>query len=139
MRSLSYHGNIFLCKRNMHQEKVQISIFIHSYNYSRSFGANFNSSKCTRRFTYVTALSPTLPSLYVCNSSFFNPSVASPTSQLILQPFFRFFYVKGFSLTSPGEPPMVFRMTEAKMSMRVVPIPGGRLLRHRDTKVGPTV
>ena len=30
-------------------------------------------------------------------------------SQLILQPFFRFSYVTGFSLTSPGEPPMVRR------------------------------
>ena len=36
------------------------------------------------------------------------PSVASPTSQLILQPFFRFSYVTGVSLTSPGEPPMPF-------------------------------
>ena len=33
-------------------------------------------------------------------------SVASPTSQLILQPFFCFSYVTGFSLMSPGEPPM---------------------------------
>ena len=40
-----------------------------------------------RRFTYVTAHSPTLPSLYLRHSSFSNPSVASPTSQLILQPF----------------------------------------------------
>ena len=46
-----------------------------------------------RRFTYVTAHSPTLPSLYLCHSSFSNPSSASHTSQLILQPFFRFSYV----------------------------------------------
>ena len=59
------------------------------------------------RFTYVTAHSPTLPSLYLRHSSFSNSSVASPTSQLILQPFYRFSYVTGFSLTSPGEPPMV--------------------------------
>ena len=32
-------------------------------------------------FTYVTAHSPTLPSLYLCHSSFSNPSFASPTSQ----------------------------------------------------------
>ena len=57
-------------------------------------------------FTYVTAHSPTLPSLYLHHNSFSNPSVASPTSQIILQPFFRFSYVTGFSLTSPGEPPM---------------------------------
>ena len=57
-------------------------------------------------FTYVTAHSPTFPSLYLRHSSFSNLSVASPTSQLILRPFFRFSYVTGFSLTSPGEPPM---------------------------------
>ena len=34
-----------------------------------------------RRFTYVTAHSPTLPTLYLRYSSFFNPSFASPTSQ----------------------------------------------------------
>ena len=59
------------------------------------------------RFTYVTAHSPTLLSLYPRHNSFSNPSVASPMSQLIHQPFFRFSYVTGFSLTSPGEPPMV--------------------------------
>ena len=40
-------------------------------------------------FTYVIAHSPTLLSLYLRHSSFSNPSVASPTSQFILQPFFR--------------------------------------------------
>ena len=60
-----------------------------------------------RRFTYVTAHYPTLPSLYLCHRSFSNPSVASPTSQLILQPFFRFSYVTEFSLTEPGEPPVI--------------------------------
>ena len=39
------------------------------------------------------------------SSSFSKSSVASPTSQLILQPFFRFYYVTGTSLTSPGETP----------------------------------
>ena len=58
-------------------------------------------------FTYVSAHSPTLPSLYLRHSSYSNPSVASPTSQFILQPFFRFSYVTRFSLTSPGEPPML--------------------------------
>ena len=60
-----------------------------------------------RRFTYVTAHSPTLPSLYLRHNSFSNPSVASPTSQVILQPIFRLSYVTGFSGTSPGEPPML--------------------------------
>ena len=58
-------------------------------------------------FTYVTAHSPTLPSLYLRHSSFSSPPVTSPTSQLILEPFFCFSYFTGFSLTSPGEPPMV--------------------------------
>ena len=40
-----------------------------------------------RHFTYITVYSPTLPSLYLRHSSFPNPSVASPTSQLIFQPF----------------------------------------------------
>ena len=52
------------------------------------------------------AHSPTFPSLHLRHSSFSNPSVASSTSQLILQPFFRFSYVTGSSLTSPGETPM---------------------------------
>ena len=66
--------------------------------------SSFSNLYC--HFTYVTTHSPTLPSLYLRHSSFSNPSVASPTSQLILQPFFRFSYVTGSSLTSPGEPPM---------------------------------
>ena len=59
-----------------------------------------------RCFTYVTAHSPTIPSLYLRHSSFSNHSVASPTSQFILQPFYRFSYVTSSSLNSPGEPPM---------------------------------
>ena len=51
-----------------------------------------------RHFTYVTTHSPTLPSLYLHHSSFSNPSVISPTSQFILQPFFRFSYVTSSSL-----------------------------------------
>ena len=57
-------------------------------------------------FTYVTAHCPTLPLLYLCHNSFSNTSVASLTSQLILQPFFRFSYVTSSSLNSPSEPPM---------------------------------
>ena len=62
-------------------------------------------------FTYITAHSPMLPSLYLHHSSFSNPSVVSPSSQLILQPFFHFSYVTGFSLTSPGELPMVHKVS----------------------------
>ena len=62
--------------------------------------------------------SPTFPPLHLRQNSFSNPSVAlptsqlisthsvsSPTSQCILQPFFRFSYVTGSSPNSPGEPP----------------------------------
>ena len=42
--------------------------------------------------------------IYLRHRSFSNPSVASPTSQFILQPFFRFSYVTSSSLNSPGEP-----------------------------------
>ena len=48
--------------------------------------------------TISRAHSPTFPSLHLCHSSFSNPSVASPTSQFILQPLFRFSYVTGSSL-----------------------------------------
>ena len=73
-------------------------------------------------FTYVTGTSPTscgeppmfslhhsptLTSLRLRHSSFSNPSFASPTSQLILQPHHYFTYITGFSTTSSGEPPMV--------------------------------
>ena len=56
--------------------------------------------------TTNSAHSPSFTSLHLRHSSFSNPSLALSTSQLILQPFFCFFYVTGFSLTSPGEPPM---------------------------------
>ena len=52
--------------------------------------------------------SSTLTLLHLHHSSFFKPSVASPTSQLILQSFHCFNYVTGTSPTSPGEPPMLF-------------------------------
>ena len=52
-----------------------------------------------RRFTYVTAHSPTFLSLHLRHSSFFDPSVALPTSQLILQPIRCFTYVTVHSPT----------------------------------------
>ena len=55
-----------------------------------------------RRFTYVTAHSPTLPLLYLRYSSFSNPSLTLPTSQLFLQPFPRFTYVTAHSPTLPS-------------------------------------
>ena len=56
-----------------------------------------------RHFTYVTTHSPTLTSLCLRHSSFSNPSIASSTSQFILQPFFRFSYVTSSLLNTPGE------------------------------------
>ena len=60
-------------------------------------------------FTYVKTPSATLPSLYLHHNSFPNPSVASPTSQFILQPFFRFSYVTSSSINSAGELLQPFR------------------------------
>ena len=55
--------------------------------------------------------------LYQRHSSFSNPSVASPTSQIILQPFSRFSYVTSFSLTSPGEPPIPYSGSFSNLSV----------------------
>ena len=54
-------------------------------------------------FTYVTAYSPILPSLYLRHSSFYNPSVALLTSQLLnLQPLRHFISVTAYSPTLPS-------------------------------------
>ena len=45
------------------------------------------------------AHSPTFPALHLNHNSFFNPSVALPTSQLILQPFHCFTYITVHSPT----------------------------------------
>ena len=49
--------------------------------------------------TMSSAHSPTFPSLHIRHSSFSSPSVALPTSQLILQPFRCFTYVTSHSPT----------------------------------------
>ena len=46
-----------------------------------------------------SAHSPTFPSLNLRHNSFYNPSIALPTSQLILQPFRCFTYVRVHSPT----------------------------------------
>ena len=51
--------------------------------------SSFSKLHC---FTYVTAHCPTLLLLYLYHSSYSNPSIASSTSQLILQPFCYFTY-----------------------------------------------
>ena len=55
-----------------------------------------------RRFTYVTAHSPTIPSLHLRHSSFSSLPFASPTTQLILQTFRRFTYATANSSTLPS-------------------------------------
>ena len=55
-----------------------------------------------RHFTYVTAHSPNIPSLYLRHSSFSKPSVALPTSQLILQTFRHLTYVTAHSPNLPS-------------------------------------
>ena len=55
-----------------------------------------------RRFTYITARSPTLLSLYIHHSSILQPSVALPTSQLILEPLRHFTYITANSPTLPS-------------------------------------
>ena len=55
-----------------------------------------------RHFITTTISNPDLP--VAIHSSFSNPSIASPTSQFILQPFFCFSYIT--SSNSSGEPPM---------------------------------
>ena len=66
--------------------------------------------------------SPTFPSLHLRHNSFSNPSVVLHSSQLILQPFFRLSYVTGFSLTSPGEPPMMIRSKNSSPTSWYIPV-----------------
>ena len=102
----------------------------YDYNYDLCSFSNLSVTSPTsqlilqpfRRFTYVTAHSPTLPLLHLRHSSFFasptpqalhlhqhlhelslfsNLSVTSPTSQLILHPFRRFTYVTTHFPTLP--------------------------------------
>ena len=75
-----------------------------------------------RYFTYVTVRSPTLLSLLLRHSSFSNPSVALPKSQLVLQPFFRFSYVAGSSLMSLGASPMLIFVLDAFLSVPTLKI-----------------
>ena len=68
----------------------------YSYSHSRADSPTFPS------LHLITAHSPTLPSLYLRHNSFSIPSVASPTSQLILQTFRPFTYVTTHSPTLPS-------------------------------------
>ena len=60
--------------------------------------------EATERVGGGSAHSPTLPSVHLRHSSFSslsNPSVASPTSQLIIQPFYCFIYITAHYPTLP--------------------------------------
>ena len=89
-------------------------------------------------FTYVTDHSPTLPSLYLRHSSFSNTSAASPTSQFILQHFFRFCYVTSSSLNSPGERPILPRHDPhtRRKCLRPPPLLSPLFLTQREEYVG---
>ena len=60
-------------------------------SFVRVFWPNLLILQPSRHFTYVRALSPTLPSLYL-SQHILQPFLCSPISQFILQPFFRFSY-----------------------------------------------
>ena len=91
----------------------------HSSFYNPSFASPTSQALLIlqhfRHFTYVTTHPPTLPSLYLVtaysatlsllhlrHSSFSNPSIALPMSQLILQPFHCFTYATTHSPTLPS-------------------------------------
>ena len=80
------------------------------------------------RFTYVAAHYQTIPSLYLRHSSFSNPSVASPTSQIILQSFFRFSYVTGSSLNVILQPFLRFTYVASPFSNPSVALPTSQLI-----------
>ena len=63
----------------------------------------------------VRARSRSFPSLHLRHSSFSSPSVALPTSQLILQPFFLFSYVTSSSLTSLASRPWSMHLCNNKV------------------------
>ena len=75
----------------------------------------YNETHC-----YVTAHSPTFPSLHLHYSSFSNPSVALPTSQLIFQPFRRFTY---FTTHSPTIPSLYLRYSSFSKRSVASPMP----------------
>ena len=58
---------------------------------------HYNSRCCIAN----ARVSPTFPSLHLRHNSFSNPSIALPTSQLILQPFHRLTHVTAHSPTLP--------------------------------------
>ena len=94
----------FMVLKPLSQSAVQTG---REYTHEKLASAHGRLARWRKWRTYVTAHSPTLPSLYLRHNSFPNPCVASPTSQLIFQSLFRFYYVTGSSLTSPGESPML--------------------------------
>ena len=87
--------------------KIHVLVKCHTGNFQNfsllyRFEKKFYCYHVTRwRLQYVTAHSTTFPPLHLRHSPFYNLSAASPTSQLILQPFRRFTYVTAHSTTFP--------------------------------------
>ena len=98
-----------------------------------------------RHFTYLTAHSPTLPLLHLRHSSFSNPSVTSPTSQLfcsasvalptshlILQSFRCFTYVTAHFQTLPS-----LHLRHSSFSNASVALPTTQLILQSFRRFGP--
>ena len=71
------------------------------YNYWSKFCSHSIIEQCHYYYYYYSAHSPTSSSLHLRHNSFSNLSVASPTSQLIIQPFRHFTYVTAHSPILP--------------------------------------
>ena len=108
--SLKNRGLASVCNRNVETihsttdgGRTRVWVFPARWRY----GAYFTVFNVIYPWSFRRAHSPTFSLLLLRHNSFSNPSVASPTSQFILQPFFRFSYVTSSSLSSPGELPMI--------------------------------
>ena len=67
------------------EKRCFLFCFVHEHSSFSNLSVTSHTSQLIlqpfRRFTYVTAHSPTLLMLHLCHSSFSNPYFASPTSQ----------------------------------------------------------
>ena len=78
---------------------TQLTYHFASYNSYSNWQAPTSMQTWRRRTRFCRTHSPSFPSLHIRHSSFSNPSVALPTSQLILQHFRCFSYVTVHSPT----------------------------------------
>ena len=98
------------CGRILRLQYENIATNKHRISNMEIYSVNGDSEICFFNFTkkifrngsknkMSTAHSTTFPSLHLHHNTFSNPSVALPTSQLILQPFYCFTYVTTHSPT----------------------------------------